>query len=68
MPDHAPASAGRRRVSEAAGRRPSPLTVLAVVIPLLTVAALAVVRPAPTPPTSHPPTSATNWSPVCCPS
>ena len=41
---------GRRRVTEAAGRRPSPLTVLAVAIPLLTVAALAIVRPADEPP------------------
>ncbi|MBL0748596.1 DUF5719 family protein [Nocardioides baculatus] len=49
---------GRRRVAEAAGRRPSPLTVLAVAIPLLTVAALAIVRPADEPPTSYAPTSA----------
>ncbi len=51
-------SGGRRRVAEAAVRRPSPLTLLAVAIPLLTVAALAVVRPAGTPPTSFDPTSA----------
>lgn len=50
--------AGRRRVAEQASRRPSPLTVLAVVIPLLTVAALALVRPADEPPTSFPPSSA----------
>ncbi|MCF6378681.1 DUF5719 family protein [Nocardioides KLBMP 9356] len=61
MPEPAPDTrpAGRRRVAEAAGRRPSPLTLLAVVVPLLTVAALAIVRPAATPPTSHPPSSAT---------
>lgn len=51
-------SAGRRRVAEATRRRPSPLTLLAVAIPLLTVAALAVVRPAETPPTSYAPTGA----------
>ena len=53
-----PRPSGRRRVAEAAGRRPSPLTVLALAIPLLTVAALALVRPAETPPTSYAPTSA----------
>ena len=51
-------SGGRRRVAEAARRRPSPLTLLAVAVPLLTVAALAIVRPAETPPTSFAPTSA----------
>ena len=50
--------AGRRRVAEAARRRPSPLTLLAVAIPLLTVAALALVRPAATPQTSFSPTGA----------
>lgn len=49
---------GRRRVAEVTSRRPSPLTLLAVVIPLLTVAALALVRPAATPPTSYDPTGA----------
>lgn len=53
-----PAEGGRRRVVEAARRRPSPLTVLAVLIPLLTVLALAVVRPAATPPTAHAPRDA----------
>ena len=43
------ASGGRRRVAEAARRRPSPLTLIAVAVPLLTVAALAVVRPAQAP-------------------
>jgi hypothetical protein len=56
MPD-APVG-GRRRVAVGAGRRPSPLTLLAVVIPLLTIAALALVRPADTPPTTAAPTSA----------
>ena len=58
MAEPAPAdrSGGRRRVAEAARRRPSPLTLLAVAIPLLTVAALAIVRPAETPPTSYAPT------------
>ncbi len=50
--------AGRRRVARSAGRRPSPLTLLAVAIPLLTVAALALVRPADPPTTTFPPTSA----------
>ncbi|RYB91480.1 hypothetical protein EUA06_09150 [Nocardioides glacieisoli] len=61
MPDQNPPvtpPVGRRRVAEAAGRRPSPLTVLALAIPLLTVAALALVRPAESPPTSYAPTSA----------
>lgn len=49
---------GRRRVARATGRRPSPLTLLAVAIPLLTVAALALVRPAVTPETTFGPTSA----------
>ena len=49
---------GRRRVAEATRVRPSPLTVLAVLIPLLTVAALGLVRPAEEPPTSHAPTGA----------
>ncbi len=51
-------SAGRRRVAEATSRRPSPLTLLAVAIPLLTVAALAIVRPAETPPSAYAPTEA----------
>jgi hypothetical protein len=67
MPEPAPAPAptppprsggGRRRATEATTRRPSPLTVLAVVIPLLTVAALALVRPAAAPPSSYAPTDA----------
>ena len=45
-----PAPGGRRRVAEVTSRRPSPLTLLAVAIPLLTVAALALVRPAATAP------------------
>ncbi len=45
---------GRRRIEDVARRRPSPLTLLAVLIPLLTVAALALVRPAQTPVSSHP--------------
>lgn len=49
---------GRRRVAEVTRRRLSPLTLLAVLIPLLTVAALALVRPAGTSPTSFPPTGA----------
>ncbi|GAA1924507.1 DUF5719 family protein [Nocardioides hwasunensis] len=52
MTEPTPPTGGRRRVAQAAGRRPSAVTVLAVVIPLLTVAALALVRPAATPPTS----------------
>lgn len=57
-PIPAPAGGGRRRVAEAARRRPSPLTLLAVLIPLLTVAALALVRPAPVAPTSYAPSQA----------
>ena len=49
---------GRRRVTAATTRRPSPLTLLAVAIPLLTVAALGLVRPATIPTTSSAPTSA----------
>jgi hypothetical protein len=58
MAEQTPAPTGRRRVAEAASRRPSPLTLLAVAIPLLTVGALAVVRPAETPPATHAPTVA----------
>ena len=43
MPE--PSTAGRRRAAEVVSRRPSPLVVLAVLLPLLTVAALALVRP-----------------------
>lgn len=57
MAERAPGG-GRRRVAEVTGRRPSPLTLLAVAIPLLTVAALGLVRPAETPSTSHAPTGA----------
>ena len=39
-------TSGRRRAAASAGGRPSPLTLLALLIPLLTVAALALVRPA----------------------
>ncbi len=53
-----PLGGGRRRVVEAARRRPSPLTILAVAIPLLTVAALALVRPAEQPPASYAPSGA----------
>lgn len=53
-----PRPLGRRRVAEAASRRPSPLTVLSVLIPLLTIAALALVRPAATPETDVAPREA----------
>lgn len=53
-----PAGGGRRRVAEVTRRRPSPLTLLAIAIPLLTVAALGLVRPAEVPSTSHAPTAA----------
>ncbi len=58
--DHDPGAArgGRRRVAGSASRRPSPLTLLAVAIPLLTVAALALVRPAEAPGTAYAPTGA----------
>lgn len=52
------ATPGRRRVAQASRRRPSALTLLAIAIPLLTVAALALVRPAGTPTTTHAPTGA----------
>ena len=60
MADHTPDApgGGRRRVATATSMRPSPLTLLAVAIPLLTVAALALVRPADTPPSSFAPTGA----------
>ena len=58
MAEQTPAPTGRRRAAEAASRRPSPLTLLAVAIPLLTIAALAIVRPAETPPTAYAPTAA----------
>ncbi len=60
MAEHTPGprGAGRRRVAERTTGRPSPLTLLAVAIPLLTVAALGLVRPAETPPTSDAPASA----------
>ncbi|CAM3893080.1 DUF5719 family protein [Nocardioides zeicaulis] len=54
-----PTPAPRRRAAESTRRLPSPLTVLSVVIPLLAVAALALVRPASVPATTHAPTSAT---------
>ncbi len=49
---------GRRRAAETARTRPSPVTILAVLIPLLTVAALALVRPAGQPSSSHAPAEA----------
>jgi hypothetical protein len=52
------AGGGRRRVVDGSRSRPSPLTILAVVIPLLTVAALAVVRPADEVPTTSAPADA----------
>jgi hypothetical protein len=49
---------GRRRAAESTRTRPSPVTILAVLIPLLTVAALALVRPAEQAPSSFAPTEA----------
>ena len=49
---------GRRRAAETSRGRPSPVTVLAVVIPLLTIATLALVRPAEQAPTSYAPSEA----------
>lgn len=57
-PASAPRPGGRRRVAEARRRRPSPLTLLALAIPMLTVAALALVRPAEPTATTHAPTAA----------
>ncbi|NYE37463.1 hypothetical protein F4692_002596 [Nocardioides cavernae] len=62
MSEHVPAPArtpgSRRRAAEVTRRGPSPLTVLAILIPLLTVAALALVRPAGQSSSTRPPTSA----------
>lgn len=59
----------RRRAAESSRRRPSPLTLLSVAIPLLAIAALALVRPAAVPDTTHAPASATLVrSTVVCPS
>ena len=59
----------RRRAAESSRRRPSPLTLLSVAIPLLAIAALALVRPAAVPGTTHAPASATLVrSTVVCPS
>lgn len=59
---------GRRRAATATRRLPSPVTLLAVAIPLLTVAALALVRPAPNVEVDHPPTEdALAISSVVCP-
>ena len=61
---------GRRRAADTRRRRlPSPLSVLATVIPLLTVGALAVVRPAEVPDLTRAPSSAPlARSTVVCPS
>ncbi len=53
-----PVPGGSRRRAAQTSRRPSPLTLLSLVIPLLTVAALALVRPAAVPDTTHAPASA----------
>jgi len=49
---------GRRRAAQTARTRPAPVTILAVLIPLLTVAALALVRPAEQASSSHAPAEA----------
>ncbi len=49
---------GGRRASKVAGRRPGVLEILAVLLPLLTVAALALVRPVDDTSTTHAPTKA----------
>jgi hypothetical protein len=56
MPE--PSTAGRRRAAEVVSGRPSPLVVLAVLLPLLTVAALALVRPVQDPTDDRPPADA----------
>ena len=58
MTDRTDTPSGRRRAASAPGRRPSPLTILTAVIPLLTIGALALVRPADPAPAVHPPTTA----------
>lgn len=63
-----PTRAPRRRAAESSRRRPSPLTLLSVAIPLLAIAALALVRPAAVPGTTHPPASAAlDRSTAVCP-
>lgn len=57
-PVEAGPAGGRRRSAATPGRRVSPLTVLALLIPVLTVAALALVRPASEPVRTHAPTDA----------
>lgn len=61
MSEHVPGpgrTTGSRRAAEVPRRGPSPLTILAIAIPLLTVAALALVRPAEEPPPTRGPTQA----------
>lgn len=55
MTDHL-APGGGRRSSRRLGNRIGPLEIVAVVVPLLTVAALALVRPVAESSTTHPPT------------
>lgn len=55
-PTPTPASSEGRRRAALAGGRPAPLTLLALAIPVLTVAALALVRPAALPVTDRAPT------------
>lgn len=67
---HEPARepAGRRRAVATARRRPGPLTVLAVLIPLLTIAALALVRAPEAQDPARPPDAAPqSRSTVVCP-
>ncbi|WP_210440246.1 DUF5719 family protein [Nocardioides xinjiangensis] len=67
-PATSPVAGSRRRAAVATSRRPSPLTVLALVIPLLTVAALALVRPADEPPAAYAPAGAAlDRSTAVCP-
>ncbi len=54
MTDHN--ASGGRRASQTSSRRPSLLGVLTLLIPLLSVAALALVQPEPVPPTDFAPT------------
>lgn len=58
MTDRTDTGSGRRRAASAPSGRPSPLTILTAVIPLLTIGALALVRPADPVPAVHPPTTA----------
>ncbi len=66
--DHRAPGPGRR-AAISAGRRPGPTTILAVLVPVLTVGALAVVQPDTVPePTSEPTSTSLTRATMVCPS